>query len=96
MQLLEQSQANDLQGHQVSTRRRRRPTDSVAMRAERANVLVQLGELSAARGALEGAEVAPGTLATLRELTNLERRPLFTRLEVTREVADKTRSLVHI
>ena len=69
LQLLEQSQANDLQG-QVSTRRRRRPTTSTAMRTERAKTLVQLGELSAARVALEGAEVAPGTLATLRELTN--------------------------
>ena len=88
LQLLEQSQANDLQGHQVSTRRRRRPTDSVAMRAERAKALVQLGELSAARVALEGAEVAPGTLATLRELTNPERRPPFSHQEVTREVAD--------
>ena len=41
----------------------------------RAKTSVQLGELSAARVALEGAEVAPGTLATLRELTNPERRP---------------------
>ena len=88
LQLLEQSLANDLQGHQVSTRRRRRPTNSVAMRAERAKTLVQFGELSAARVALEGAEVAPGTLATLRELTNPERRPPFPRHEVTREVAD--------
>ena len=32
-------------------------------------------ELSAARIALEGAQVAPGTLATWRELTNPERRP---------------------
>ena len=62
----------------ISTRRRRRPTNSVAMRAERAKTLVQLGELSAARVALEGAE---------RELTN-PRRPPFPRHEVTREVAD--------
>ena len=47
----------------------------VEKRAERARNLVHLGELSAARIALEGAQVAPGTLATLRELTNLERRP---------------------
>ena len=38
--------------------------------------------------ALKGAEVAPGTLATLRVLTNPERRPPFPRQEVTREVAD--------
>ena len=55
---------------------------------ERPKTLVQFGELSAGRGALEGAEVAPGTLATLRELTNPERRTPFPRHEVTREVAD--------
>ena len=38
-----------------STRRRRRPTNSVAMREERAKTLVKLGELPAARVALEGA-----------------------------------------
>ena len=50
-------------------------TDRVEKRAERARNLVHFGELSAARIALEGAQVAPGTLATMRELTNPERRP---------------------
>ena len=44
-------------------------------RAARALSRVQLGELSAARQALEGAAVAPGTLATLAALTNPEKRP---------------------
>ena len=37
--------------------------------------MASLGELSAARRALEGAVFAPGTLATLAELTNPVRRP---------------------
>ena len=73
-QLLDQSQASDQQAHQISARKRRRVVNSVPLRAERAKSLVKLGELSAARVALEGAEVVPGTLATLRELTNPERR----------------------
>ena len=39
-------------------------------RAVHAEQLASLGELFAARRALEGAVVAPGTLATLAELTN--------------------------
>ena len=45
------------------------------------------GELSAARVSLEGAEVAPGTLTTLRELTNPERRPPIPRRELSQEIA---------
>ena len=61
-------------------------TDSVEKRAERARTLVHLGELSAARVALEGAQVAPGTMATLRELTNPERRPPRPRQQLSEEV----------
>ena len=86
LQLLEASVSNDMQGHQVSSRRRRRQIDSVEKRAERARSLVHLGELSAARVALEGAQVAPGTLATLRELTNPERRPPVPRQRLSDEV----------
>ena len=84
--LLDQNQASDHQAHEVSTRRRRRTTNSV-QRAERAKSLVQLGELSAARVALEGAEVAPGKLATLRKLTNPERRLGHPRQGMSPEVA---------
>ena len=54
---------------------RRHNADAVEARAVRAVKLVQLGEVSAGRQALESARVAPGTLATLAELTNQQRRP---------------------
>ena len=38
-------------------------------------MLVQLGELSSARQALEGAELAPGDRNTLHQLTSVNRRP---------------------
>ena len=44
---------------------RRQPRDDIANRATRAELLVQLGELSSARQALEGAALAQGTNATL-------------------------------
>ena len=65
--LLDQSQASDHLAHEVSTRRRRRTTNSLDQRAERAKSLVQLGESSAARVALEGAESGP------REFGDVER-----------------------
>ena len=49
--------------------------DELEVRASRALHLCQLGELSSARQALEGATVAPGDLATLRALTDPDRRP---------------------
>ena len=61
--------------------------DSLDKRASKAPSLVKLGELSAARVSLEGAEVAPGTLTTLRELTNPERRPPIPRQELSQEIA---------
>ena len=45
--------------------KRRREGDNLVKRAARAEKLVHLGELSAGRQALEGAEVAPGVLRTL-------------------------------
>ena len=59
-----------------SRRIRQNQVDSVERRAERAQALAQLGELSSARQALEGSCVAPGNLATLRSLTNPSRRPV--------------------
>ena len=49
--------------------------DTLDKRAARALELVQMRELSSGRQALEGAELAPGTLATLAALTNPDRRP---------------------
>ena len=61
-------------GDLVNSRRRqrRRDTCSEAKRGERAFMLAQLGELSSARQALEGAELAPGNQETLEVL---RRRP---------------------
>ena len=44
-------------------------------RAERSHNLIQMGELSAARQALDGDPVAPGNDATLRALRDPQRRP---------------------
>ena len=52
----------------------------------RAEQLASLGELSAARRAFESAVVAPGTLATLAELTNPVRRPPRPRDPVPAEI----------
>ena len=57
-----------------SRRRRRVVHDDVDARAACAEALVQLGELSAARQALEGASVAPGNTATLAEVQGRHRR----------------------
>ena len=61
--------------------------DDEAHRAARAFSKVQLGELSAARQALEGAAVAPGTLATLAALTNPEKRPPVPRQPISPHLA---------
>ena len=55
-----------------SIRRRRTQTDSLEKRAERAQMLILMGEVSAGRHALDGAAVAPGTQDTLNQL---RRRP---------------------
>ena len=65
---------------QASSRRsRRRDQDNLEARAARVEALTQMGELSAARLALEGAAVAPGTRATLAALQDPERRPTLLR-----------------
>ena len=72
-----------------SVRRRcRQQHDDEWKRAARALSLVQMGELSAARQALEGAPVAPGNMAILRALTDPEKRPPLPREELSRAVAE--------
>ena len=67
-ELLDASISNTAKIHQRSVRRRRREQgDGIEKRANRSLSLVQMGELSAARQALEG------TLATLRVLTGQRR-----------------------
>ena len=60
-------------------RMRRRRGDDVEQRATRAETLIQLGEFSSVRRALEGSELAPGTTATMNALTDERRRPALQR-----------------
>ena len=64
------------EGVVVSSRGHTRGESGNVKRVNRALQLVQMGELSAARHVLEGAGLAPGTLATLHALTDAEKRPL--------------------
>ena len=52
----------------TSRRRRRREVDVEEKRAAKALALVQIGKLSSARQAFEGADLAPGSDATLQKL----------------------------
>ena len=64
------------QASQANRRRRRSDrSDQAAQRAIRAQNLILLGEVSAGRQALEGAELAPGTQATSHALCDREKRP---------------------
>ena len=75
-------------GVQASARRQRRPvSDDVESRAARAE-LVHMGELSAARQALEGAALAPGTDATLAMLQNPLRRPPTLRDPIPQDILE--------
>ena len=55
-------------------RRGRDRTQDVDKRAAKASMMVQFGELSSARQALEGADLAPGTPATFAALRDPARR----------------------
>ena len=67
--LLQSSDKCDEEASRACTRKRRRqkPEDDITRRAARALALVQMGKLSAGRQALEGADLAPGNMETLRE-----------------------------
>ena len=78
-------------------KRRRHHEDDLERRAGRASSLVQLGELSAGRQALEGAPVAPGNRETLNQLQDPVRRPPVMRdplpAAITEFVSDRSFSL---
>ena len=60
----------------VTRRHRRRGCpNTIEKRVARAQRLVQVGELSTGRHALEGADLAPGNIATLRELNQRPSAP---------------------
>ena len=76
---------------------RRHHEDDLERRAGRALSLVQMGELSAGRQALEGAPVAPGNRETLNQLQDPVRRPPVMRdplpAAITEFVSDRSLSL---
>ena len=88
IQLLNESAVSSEKSQTQSARRRRRAQDDddEAKRAARALSLVQVGDLSAARQALEGASMAPRTSATLRALSDPEQRAPVPREGLSREV----------
>ena len=69
-------------------RRRHSPQQDLDRRALRAEGLVQMGELSAGRQALEGASLAPGNRQTLDALQDPQRRPPEPRDPIPRLVLD--------
>ena len=74
-QLLFQSEEWGAAASKGFQRRRRAQTDTPERRAERAESLVLMGEVSAGRHALEGAPLAPGIQRTLDQLRDPVRRP---------------------
>ena len=88
--LFQSSDKCDEKASRAYTRKRRRqkPEDDITRRAARALALVQMGELSAGRQALEGADLAPGNMETLRELHDPVRRPARIRQPLPPQVTD--------
>ena len=77
IELIRNCVVNEEEALTIARRRsRRQGQDGVVRHAERADQLVQLGELSSARQVLESAELAPGTPETLRLLHATPRDPL--------------------
>ena len=66
--------------------RQRTRVDSIEQRAERAQSLAELGELSSARLALDGASCAPRNEQTLRALRDPRRRLVALREDLPEEV----------
>ena len=80
MELLRKGAIAAETAHTHSVRRRRREDDDdEARKAARAMSLTQMGELSAAR---------PGTMSTLRALTDPKKQPFLPRTPLSREVTD--------
>ena len=77
----------------VARRRRTRRGDDINRRVDRAEALVHLGELSSARQALEGAELAPGSQQTLDILRDQSKRPRETRVPIHPELLHHSPSL---
>ena len=75
-ELVEMSVTSSLDAARAQARRRRGAhEDNVEKRARRAYHMIQLGEVSAGRQALEGASLATGDERTLKALKDPARRP---------------------
>ena len=72
--LLTESRQSNERALQHQNRRQRTQSDSLERRAERAQALVHLGELSSGRQASKGAALAPGNQVMRRALTDATRR----------------------
>ena len=85
-ELIRDSEVASNQASVAMHRKRRRHTDESERRARRAHTLVQLGEVSAGRAALESAELAPGSEETRCELTDPRRRPSRAREPIAQHI----------
>ena len=90
MQLLLASRECCEKALSASIRRRRTQQDTPERRADRAQTMVLMGEVSAGRRVLEGAPLAPGTEATLRKL---RQRPPAPRTPIVAEFSRQPDSL---
>ena len=86
--LVEMSLASSVEATNTQARRRRKTDgDNVERRARRAFHMVQLGEVSAGRQALDGASLAPGDSKTKKALEDPSRRPAVPRDSVPDSIA---------
>ena len=88
VELVEMSFVSSVQAVNVRARARRRSKgDDIQKRVRRAFHMVQLGEVSAGRQALEGASLAGGDQKTLNALRDPTRRPAVPRDSVPDDIA---------
>ena len=88
VELVEMSLVSSVQAVNVRARARRRSDgDDIQKRVRRAFHMVQLGEVSAGRQALEGASLAAGDQKTLNALRDPTRRPAVSRDSVPDDIA---------
>ena len=87
-ELVEMSVTSSLGAARAQARRRRgAPEDNVEERVRKAHHMIQLGEVSAGRQALEGASLATGDERILKALKDPARRPALPRNPVPHEIA---------
>ena len=75
LELLSASAETSRSAADMRARRSRTRVDTMDQRVQRAEALLSMGEISAARHALEGSPVVPGSEETYNALTGANRRP---------------------